>query len=85
MFKLNRLENRGRCWGEYSPKSPVDPTGEEDKDKNKNDDGKPEDEKHDESSDSKGRRKTRMMMMTRNQVVMICYIENGRHGRRSKK
>ena len=57
MFKLNRLENRGRCWGEYSPKSPVDPTGEEDKDKNKNDDGKPEDEKHDESSDSKGKKK----------------------------
>ena len=57
MFKLNHLENKGRCRGEYSPKSPVDPTGEEDKDKNKNDDGKPEEEKQDESSDSKGKKK----------------------------
>ena len=45
--------------GEHSPKSPIDPTGEEDKDKHKNDDGKPEDEKQDESSGSKGKNTTR--------------------------
>ena len=71
--------------GEHSPKSPVDPMGEEDKDKHKNDDGKLEDEKQDESSGSKGKKKkTRMMMMIRNQVMMSCHIENGKHERRSK-
>ena len=71
--------------GEHSPKSPVDLMGEEDKDKHKNNDGKPEDEKQDESSGSKGKnKKTRMMMMTRNQVMMRCHIEKGRHGRRRK-
>ena len=43
--------------GEHSPKSPVNPTGEEDKDKNKNEDGKPIDEKQDESNGSKGKKK----------------------------
>jgi len=43
--------------GEHSPKSPVNPTGEEDKDTNKNDDEKPENEKQDESSSSKGKKK----------------------------
>ena len=71
--------------GEHSPKSPVDLTGEDDKDKNKHDDGKPENEKQDESSGSKGeKKKTRRIIMTRNQVMMRCHIENGRHGRRSK-
>jgi len=71
--------------GEHSPKSPVNSTGEEDKDKNKNDNGKPEDEKQDESSGSKRQeKKTNMMMTTRNQVMMRCHIENGRHGRSSK-
>jgi hypothetical protein len=31
--------------GEHSPERPVNPMGEDDKDKNKNDDGKPENEK----------------------------------------
>ena len=31
--------------GEHSPERPVDLTGEDDKDKNKKDDGKPENEK----------------------------------------
>jgi len=36
--------------GEPSLERPVIPTGQDDKDKNKHDDGKPENEKQDESS-----------------------------------
>ena len=43
--------------GEHSPKRPVIPTGEDDKDNYKHDDGKPENEKQDESSGSKCKKK----------------------------
>ena len=41
----------------HSPERPINPTGEDDKDKNKEDDGKPENEKQDESSGSKDEKK----------------------------
>jgi len=43
--------------GDHSPERPVIPTGDDDKDKNKQDDGKTENEKQDEASGSKGNKK----------------------------
>ena len=43
--------------GEHSPERPIIPTGQDDKNRNKHDDGKPENEKQDESSGPKGNKK----------------------------
>jgi len=71
--------------GEHSPKSPVNPTGEDDKDKTRmvmvNLKMK---SKMSQAAQKARTRKTRMKKTTRNQVMMSCHIENGRHGRRSK-